>query len=107
MPKLHHSNIGNQPDHCSSRGLLEAFCESMRSQLAIASLPEAQTVNNFRGLEGRHSGTADTRSTQSPISPSKKAELGSETHEGEEQTPTETQIMNVPNKPSRGQKKEC
>lgn len=63
-----------------------------------ASSPESQAINKSRGLEGRHSDTADTRSTQSPISSSNKAELGSETHEGEEQTPTNAQMKNDPSR---------
>jgi hypothetical protein len=65
-----------------------------------ASSPESQAINKSRGLEGRRSDTADTRSTQSPISSSNKAELGSEAHEGEEQTPTDAQIKNDPSTPT-------
>jgi hypothetical protein len=66
----------------------------------ISSSPESQSVNTSRGLEGRSSDTADTRSTQSPISGRNKLEKGSEAHEGEEQTPTDAQIKNDPNKPA-------
>lgn len=71
----------------------------------IASSPESQAINKSRSLEGRHSDTADTRSTQSPISSSNKAELGSETHEGEEQTPTDAQMKNDPGKPTEVKRK--
>lgn len=71
----------------------------------VASSPESQAINKARGLEGRHSDTADTRSTQSPISSSNKGALGSETHEGEEQTPTDAQIKNDPNKPTEVKRK--
>ncbi|KAJ5138847.1 uncharacterized protein N7515_003695 [Penicillium bovifimosum] len=64
----------------------------------VASSPESQDINKARGLEGRHSDTADTRSTQSPISSSNKTELGSEAHEGEEQTSTDALIKNDPSK---------
>ncbi|KAJ5819034.1 hypothetical protein N7474_004625 [Penicillium riverlandense] len=71
----------------------------------IASSPESQAINKSRGLEGRNSDNADTRSTQSPISSSNKEELGSETHEGEEQTSTDAQIKNDPAMPTEAKRK--
>ncbi|KAJ5561852.1 hypothetical protein N7535_003685 [Penicillium sp. DV-2018c] len=64
----------------------------------VASSPESQAINKSRGLEGRHSDTADTRSTSSPISSSNRKSLGTEAHEGEEQTSTDAQIKNDPSK---------
>ncbi|KAJ6119772.1 hypothetical protein N7523_004052 [Penicillium sp. IBT 18751x] len=63
----------------------------------ISSSPESKEVNAGRGLEDRSSDTADTRSTQSPISGRNRLEKGSEAHEGEEQTSTNAQIKNDPN----------
>ena len=71
----------------------------------IASSPLSKAINKSRGLEGWHFDTAKTRSMQSPISSSNEAELGSETHEGEEQTPTDAQIKNDPSKPTEAKRK--
>jgi hypothetical protein len=64
----------------------------------ISSSPESKDVNTSRGLEDRSSDTADTRSTQSPISGRNRFEKGSEAHEGEEETSTDSLIKNNPNK---------
>lgn len=70
----------------------------------VSSSPESQDVNASRGLEDRSSDTADTRSTQSPISGRNLSERGSEAHEGEEQTSTDEQIKNDPNKPAEAKR---
>ncbi|KAJ5462214.1 hypothetical protein N7530_010419 [Penicillium desertorum] len=61
-----------------------------------SSSPESQAINKSRGMKGRQSHVADTRSTQSPISPANQRDLASETHEGEEQTSSDAQIKNDP-----------
>ena len=71
----------------------------------VASSPKSQAINKSRGLEGQHSHTADTRSTQSPISSSNRKKIGSETHEGEEQMSTDAQIKNDPSKPTEAKRK--
>lgn len=62
----------------------------------ISSSPEAQAVNVARGKESRASDQADTRSTQSPISPNRRART-SEAHEGEEEGSFNEHIKNDPN----------
>ncbi|KAJ9480714.1 hypothetical protein VN97_g12816 [Penicillium thymicola] len=71
----------------------------------VASSPKSQAINKSRGLEGQHSHTADTRSTQSPISSSNREKFSSETHEGEEQMSTDAQIKNDPSKPTEAKRK--
>ncbi|CAP79701.1 hypothetical protein E8E15_004871 [Penicillium rubens] len=65
------------------------------SDLASSS-PESQAINKSRGMKGRQSHVADTRSAQSPISPANQRDLASETHEGEEPTSPEAEIKNDP-----------
>ena len=62
----------------------------------VSSSPESQAINKSRGIKGRQSHVADTRSTQSPVSPSNQKDLASETHEGEEPTSPDAQIKNDP-----------
>ncbi|CAI7644728.1 unnamed protein product [Penicillium palitans] len=71
----------------------------------VASSPKSQAINKSRGLEGQHSHTADTRSTQSPIGSSSREKIGSETHKGEEQMSTDAQIKNDSSKPTEAKRK--
>lgn len=64
----------------------------------ISSTLEAQAVNVAQGKESRASDQADTRSTQSPISPNRRART-SEAHEGEEEGSFNEHIKNDPNAP--------
>ncbi|OQE13294.1 hypothetical protein PENFLA_c051G01328 [Penicillium flavigenum] len=61
-----------------------------------SSSPESQAINKSRGMKGRQSRVADTRSTQSPVSTANQRDLASETHEGEERTSSDAQIKNDP-----------
>ncbi|CAG8902624.1 unnamed protein product [Penicillium egyptiacum] len=75
-----------------------ASSTSQSSQVSdpASSSPESQAINKSRGLKGRRPDIADTRSTQSPVSPSHQREVASETHEGEEPASSEEQIKNDP-----------
>lgn len=70
-----------------------------------SSSPESQAINKSRGMKGRQSHVADTRSTQSPVSPSNQRDLASETHEGEEPTSSDAQIKNDPSMPTEEKRK--
>ncbi|KAJ5998827.1 hypothetical protein N7451_006637 [Penicillium sp. IBT 35674x] len=71
----------------------------------VSSSPESQHVNASRGLEDRTQDTPDTRSVQSPVSKRDPLEKDSEAHAGEEQTSTDAQIKNDPNKPAEAKRK--
>ncbi|KAJ5981495.1 hypothetical protein N7499_001498 [Penicillium canescens] len=88
-----------------ARSYASSASQSSKVSNPVASSPESQAINKSRGLEGRHSDTPDTRSTQSPISSSNKTELGSESHEGEEQTASDAQIKNDPSESAEAKRK--
>ncbi|KAL3486691.1 hypothetical protein BJX62DRAFT_214881 [Aspergillus germanicus] len=77
---------------------------STNAKNPVSSGGASQSINLSRGKESRSSDTADTRSTQSPIS-SQPGEIKSAAHEGEEQTSADAQIKNDPNESEETKRK--